>query len=163
MWFGRKKNGECEAARDLLERLPEDWGVAEPGRLPANLAQGVRAHLEGCAECRIFADELLEVRGMLQRELDGPEPGPFFLKRVMAGIAEREARLEQSIQTWAAVPRLAYRFSVLASLGLLIMGSWLYERRSQPQPSQSTLEQRAPEGLVGGTPVQDDFYLNTTD
>ena len=71
--------------------------------------------------------------------------------------------LENSAQAWAAVPRLAYRFSVLVSLTLLIAGSWLYQRPAHTVTVAGVSAEQSSEGLVegGGTTMQDDFLLNT--
>ena len=131
--------------------------------LLAELPEETRAHVNACDDCRMFATELVEVRGMFQGMDTGPQPGPYFLARVMAAISDREGELERSSQTWAAVPRLAYRLSVLASLSLLVAASWLYQ---QPrQVSVASVSAQNAEGLVDGSgnTVQDDFLLNTAD
>lgn len=169
MWTAKKNiTMNCEATQDALEREttgPASEGVVALGTLLVRLPDSVREHVNSCSDCRVFADELLEVRGMFIGSLKGPEPGPFFLQRVMASIASRELEFERKTQTWAAVPRLAYRLSVLASLTLLIAGSWLYERPTQPTSVAGMSAEQSPEGLIeGGNPVvQDDFLLNTAD
>ena len=159
---------ECEAVRDVLERT-SNGDVAEPEsvrRLPlAALSERQRNHLNACDDCRIFAKELLQVRELLRGAADGPQPGPFFLARVMASIAGRESEVEAKTQTWAAVPRLAYRLSVLASLLLVIAGSWLY-RSPAPQTTVAAVSsEQFSEGLVegGNIPAQDDALLNLAD
>jgi hypothetical protein len=167
MWGQVKKiNNECEQVRDALERstsVVDDERVVAVGMLLARLPERVRKHVNVCSDCRIFADELVEVRGMFQGEVQGPQPGPFFLARVMASIADREVELERSAQTWAAVPRLAYRLSVLASLTILVAGSWLYQGPSHPSTIAGIGTEQSPEGLVEGGVVQDDFLLNAAD
>ena len=166
MWLLTKRSGkECEGVRDALERSTEQreaGGIVAPGSLLARLPERGRKHVSACSHCRTFAEELLEVRGMFESEETGARPGPYFLARVMAAIADREMELEKSAQTWAAVPRLAYRFSVLVSLTLLITGSWLYQRPAHITVAGVSAEQSS-EGLVegGGTTMQDDFLLNT--
>jgi hypothetical protein len=157
---------DCEHVRDALERStnPGAESVVALGTLLAGLPESMRLHVNACSECRVFADELVEVRGMFRGEPAGPQPGPYFLSRVMASIAARERKLEKSSQTWAAVPRLAYRLSVLACLTILIAGSWLYERPSPTTSVASISAEQSPEGLVeGSVPIQDDFLLNTAD
>jgi hypothetical protein len=164
MWRLTKKIAtECESTQDALERGPiraADAGVMTLGALP----ESARAHLAACSDCQIFANELMEIRTVLQRDLGGPQPSPFFLARVMASIANREVELEKSKQTWAAVPRLAYRLSVLACLTLLIAGSWLYQPPAHKAAMGVSAEQSS-EGLVEGgtTTIQDDFLLNTAE
>jgi len=166
MWFQSNKiANECEAVRDAMERTSSgDVVESEAARLAvlASLSEHLRSHLNACDDCRIFAEELLQVRELLRGAADGPQPGPFFLARVMASIAGRESELEAKTQTWAAVPRLAYRLSVLASLLLLIAGSWLY-RSPAPQTTVAAVSsEQFSEGLVegGNVSVQDDALLN---
>jgi hypothetical protein len=121
--------------------------------------------LRACEDCAIFAEELFEVRDLLRGGASGPQPGPFFMAQVMRSIAEREIQLqERETQMWAAVPRLAYRLSVVASLALLIAASWLYQKPVQ-QASVTTIgSDQHSEGLVeGGAPVQDDLLVTTAD
>src|SRR5258708_6212085 len=131
MWLLTKRNAkQCEGVRDALEGSTEQReapGSVARGALLARLPERGRKHVNECSDCRSLAKELLEVRGMFESEDNGARPGPYFLARVMAAIADREMEMEKSAQTWAAVPRLAYRFSVLVSLTLLIAGSWLYQ------------------------------------
>jgi hypothetical protein len=168
MWLLTKRTGkQCEGVRDALERgteRREARGSVALGTLLARLPERGRKHVSECGDCRTFAEELLGVRGMFESEENGAKPGPFFLSRVMAAIADREMELEKSAQTWAAVPRLAYRLSVLVSLTLLIAGSWLYQRPVHTVSMAGVSAEQSSEGLVegGGTTIQDDFLLNTT-
>jgi anti-sigma factor RsiW len=143
---------ECQSTQDALER-----GTAR--------ASEVRTHLTSCGECQIFADELRQVRGMLRQDFGGPQPGPFFLARVMASIADQEVELEKRSQIWVAVPRLAYRLTVLASLTLLVAGSWLYQPPSHKSTTASVNAEQSSEGLVEGSTstIQDDFLLSTAE
>ena len=167
MWLLTKRTGkQCEGVRDALERgteRREARGIVALGSLLARLPERGRKHVSECGDCRTFAEELLEVRGLFESEENGARPGPFFLARVMAAIADREMELEKSAQTWAAVPRLAYRLSVLVSLTLLIAGSWLYQRPVHTVSVAGLSAEQSSEGLVegGGTTIQDDFLLNT--
>ena len=176
MWFlGSSLNKQCEAARGALELTvsrPDAGEIVALETLLAQLPQSARKHAIACGECRIFADELLEVRTMLQFDrqsriaaVEIAQPGPYFMARVMAAIAERETEQEKKAQTWAAVPRLAHWLSVLASLTLLIAGSWLYQRPAQPATVAGINAEQNYEGLVegSGNAVQDDFLLNTAD
>jgi hypothetical protein len=166
MWLPRRGAGDCAKAHDVIEQFS---GVEQSldavnlhdllGELPAD----VRSHVSACSDCRTFAAEFLEVRTMLRGAETGPQPGPYFMARVMATISEREVDLERSSQqAWAAVPRLAYRLSVLASLSLLFAVSWLYQH---PRHTTVSVAEQNSEGLVesnnGG--IQDDFLLNPAD
>ena len=166
MWlFTRGRQNECESVRDVLERATsgENREDVALGTLLARLPEGDRQHVGDCTDCRMFADELLEVRGMFGHEQTGAQPGPYFLSRVMAAISEREAELEGSTQTWAAVPRLASRLAVLASLTLLIAGSWLYQQPRHTTTVAGISAEQNSEGLVEGSSnaLQDDMLLSS--
>lgn len=162
MWqLKNKANAECERICDALEAtasLETRGEIAASGTLLARLPHTMREHIYSCEACRTFAEELAEAREVLGVLENKTEPGPFFLTRVMASIASKEADGERSSQTWAAVPRLASRLTVLASLGLLIAATWLYQ-----MPSPSTVvgwnsSQWA--GLVDTSAVQDDLLVS---
>jgi len=162
MWrFVHKASAECELVCDALEASvgPEARGpIAASGTLLTLLAQGLREHVYSCEACRTFAEELVEAREILGAQENKTEPGPFFLARVMASIAAREADLERNAQTWAAVPRLASRLTVLASLGLLIAATWVYQMPSAPNIAGWNAPQWA--GLVDTSAVQDDLLVS---
>ena len=183
MWLlTRGYKRECADFHDAIERISSVKrssdvmalnNVARDSMAPdtialdallARLPEGARKHVNHCGDCRSAARELLEVRAMFQREDSGAQPGPYFLARVMAAIADRELELEKSSQTWAAVPRLAYRLSVLASLSLLVAASWLYQQPRHVSVASASAAQNA-EGLVDGSgnTLQDDFLLITAD
>jgi hypothetical protein len=168
MWLTTSGYGsECAKVHDALESIsggePSE-GVLALGVLLAQLSEEERAHVNACDDCRMFAAELLEVRGMFQYADTGPQPGPYFLARVMAAISDREGELERISKTWAAVPRLAYRLSVLASVSLLVAAGWLYQQPQHASVTSASAAQNT-EGLVdsSGNTVQDDFLLNTAD
>lgn len=169
MWrLTNKVERQCKAARDALERSTggaQDANAPMLGTVLAGVPANVRHHVASCRECGIFAEELVEVREMLQQRLDGPQPGPFFLTRVMASIAEREVELEKRSQIWAAVPRLASRLTVLAALTLLVAGSWLYQPPGHKTSTAAVNAEQSSEGLAEGStvPIQDDFLLNTAE
>jgi hypothetical protein len=106
----------------------------------------------------MFAEEMVEARELLGAPLEKAVPGPFFLARVMASIAAKEAEMERSAQTWAAVPRLASRLTVLASLGLLIAATWVYQMPSPASVVGWNSQQWA--GLVDTSAVQDDLLVS---
>jgi hypothetical protein len=158
------EQSEDVVALDNVARHTMARDAVAPDTLLARLPEGARKHVNHCSDCRRATRELLEVRGMFQREDTGVHPGPYFLARVMAAIADRELELEKSSQTWAAVPRLAYRLSVLASLTLLVAGSWLYQQPHHAIVAGVTTAQSS-EGLVDGSgaTIQDDFLLSSAE
>jgi hypothetical protein len=176
MWMLNNKIAkDCEPAREELERITGRHATEEFTSLDSlldHLPHNERLHASGCAECQLFAKDVLELKTIFVAEHEDArqsdqkqvQPGPYFMARVMAAIAAREAQEDQSAQTWAAVPRLAHRLSVLASLTLLIAGSWLYQRPTPTTVASISAEQNS-EGLVDGssTAIQDDFLLITAD
>lgn len=135
--LGMKKNRkECSHVLDALENSAE--GVTA-------LSASQRQHLAACADCQDAADAFSVSRSILQ-ELPAREaaPGPWFAPRVMAAIAAREAELRQSLDAWAAVPKLAARLSWVSALALLLASTWLYESPKHTQNSgnqgQGTIE-----------------------
>jgi hypothetical protein len=141
--LGIKKNRDgCSRLRDALED-------GAHGATALTAAQ--REHLAACAACQEAADVFTMSRDILQ---DLPShaaaPGPWFAPRVMAAIAAREADLRQSLDAWAAVPRLAARLSWVSALALLLASTWLYSspRRAQNSGNQN---QGSIESLFDGT------------
>ena len=113
----RMNERKCSAVRDALENAPE---------APA-LSAAQRAHLAACAECQTAAEDILSARHVLAELPHAAEPGPWFAPRVMAAIAARESELRQTLEAWAAVPRLAARLTWLSALALLLASTWLYQ------------------------------------
>lgn len=113
----RMNQRKCNAVRDALESAPEG---------PA-LSASQRAHLAACAECQTAAEDISATRHVLAELPRTAEPGPWFAPRVMAAIAARESELRQTLEAWAAVPRLAARLTWLSALALLLASTWLYQ------------------------------------
>ncbi|HSC46249.1 MAG TPA: hypothetical protein VLC94_10470 [Candidatus Acidoferrum sp.] len=161
-WLNKNSSRECDEFCGFLEgSANQGQSDAAKTALFAAVPAKLREHAASCETCRTFADELLQVRAMLSGSGNQAQPGPFFLARVMAAIADRETRIETAAQTWAAVPRLASRLTVLASLGLLIAASWVYglPRTSRSSPGIVSSSQPA-EGLVDGGAIQDDLLVS---
>lgn len=157
MWGTKDKtSAKCERICDALEAsapAATRGETAASGTLLARLPEAMREHVFSCEACRAFAEELVEARELLGVMKDKAEPSPFFLARVMASIASKEAELENKAQTWAAVPRLASRLAVLASVGLLIAATWLYQMPSAANGTGWNSQQWA--GLVDTSAVDD--------
>jgi hypothetical protein len=163
MWqLKNEANAECECICDALEAsatLETRGETAASGTLLEQLPHNMREHIYSCEACRTFAEELVEAREVLRVQEVKAEPGPFFLARVMASIASKEAQLERSAQTWAAVPRLASRLTVLAWLGLLIAATWVYQ---MPNATTTVAGWNSSQwaGLVDTSSVQDDLLVS---
>ena len=126
-----KKLDECGRLRDALE------GAAET----AALSRAHQEHLAACPQCQVAADDIAMSRALL-REVPARTalPGPWFAPRVMAAIAARESELVQSLEAWAAVPRLAARLTWLSALALLLASTFLYQLpKFTPRSSNETV------------------------
>jgi len=160
MWGAKSKvKARCERVCDALEMSsPETLGgIVSTGTLLARLPQEMREHVYSCESCRSFAEEMVDAREILSARENKAEPGFFFLARVMASIAAREAELERKSQTWAAVPRLASRLTLVASLGLLIAATWVFQMPNSASIAGWNSQQWA--GLVDSS-VQDDLLVS---
>src|SRR5260370_14819167 len=68
-------------------------------------------------------------------------PEPWFAPRVMAAITARESELRESLEAWAAVPRLAARLTWLSALALLLASTLLYQLpKSTPRYGNESAE-----------------------
>jgi len=113
----RMNEKKCSAVRDALENALDASELSAPQR----------AHVAACAECQTAAEDILAARGVLAELPRASEPGPWFAPRVMAAIAARESELRQTLEAWAAVPRLAARLTWLSALAILLASTWLYQ------------------------------------
>jgi hypothetical protein len=59
---------------------------------------------------------------------------PWFAPRVMAAIVAREAELRQSIDTWAIVPKLAWRLTWVSAVALVLASTWFLQRPAVAPP-----------------------------
>jgi len=64
------------------------------GRLPAEDALNIQAHLEGCAICQREVEELRALRRLL-RAVATPEPREVFWARLAAQVAEERRRMSR--------------------------------------------------------------------
>jgi hypothetical protein len=153
MWnlLGMRKNQEdCGRLRDALENVKDIAALSSPQQ----------EHLAACQECRSASADISMARALFRDvPAHAASPGPWFAPRVMAAIAARESELRESLETWAAVPRLAARLTWISGLALLLASTWLYEspRFMQNAGSQATVESifDSPQS----SPPQDDVVL----
>lgn len=134
---------KCEEFFVELERLPLETPssrTAEEWR--ASLTEVARAHAVSCTECGSALEDFAETRGALGMARERlPEPGPWFVARVMATIrAEAE---EQKNGVWLGVMKLAPKLAALAALLLVLGGTWALQLRQAAY-------QRNPNGQVEG-------------
>ena len=112
----RKNHGECSRLRDALENVADVTA----------LSSVQQKHLAACPACRAASADISMTRIVL-RDVRAALPEPWFAPRVMAAIAARESELRQSLEAWAAVPRLAARLTWISGLALLVASTWLYQ------------------------------------
>jgi hypothetical protein len=146
----RRKLDECGRLSDALE------GAAET----AALSRAQQEHLAACPQCQAVADDIVMSRALL-REVPARAalPGPWFAPRVMAAIAVRESELLQSLEAWAAVPRLAARLTWLSALALLLASTWLYQLpKFTPRSANETVAESLFDSPQSSSP-QDDAVL----
>jgi len=161
-WLNRNVTRDCDEYCEFLERTANsDRATMNIAAVLSSAHAKLREHAVSCETCRTFADDMLQVRSMFAEEAGNKaQPSPYFLSRVMATIADREFQLQTVAQTWAAVPRLASRLTVLASLGLLIAASWVYEMPRTSKSSTIASSGQPSEGLVDAGSVQDDLLVS---
>ncbi len=112
----RKNHGECSRLRDALENVADVTA----------LSSVEQKHLAACPACQAASADISMTRIVL-RDVRAALPEPWFAPRVMAAIAARESELRQSLEAWAAVPRLAARLTWISGLALLVASTWLYQ------------------------------------
>jgi hypothetical protein len=158
MWnlLGIRKKHRDEGS-SLRDRLADGAELAQ-------LSPAQREHLAACPDCQDAADDVLISQTLLSNLPPvAATPGPWFAPRVMAAIAAREAELRQSLDAWAAVPRLAARLTWLSALALLVASTWLYQLPKSTQTSRnnnSSAESLFDSGAQSSGP-QDDAVLPT--
>jgi hypothetical protein len=110
--------------------------------------------LAACPECQAAADEVFVTRAILRDVPSRAElSAPWFAPRIMAAIAAKESELRQSLDTWAAVPRLAARLTWLSALALLVASTWLYQLpKSTPKSSNNSSVESLFDSTQSGTP-----------
>jgi hypothetical protein len=149
-----KKSRECRSLRDLLERAAE---VSE-------LSAAQQKHLAACPECQEFADDILMTRTILS---DMPRhaalSAPWFAPRVMAAIAAKESELGQSLDIWAAVPRLAARLTWVSALALLLASTWLYQSPRHTQTAANSNQGSIESLFDSAQPAAPDDVLPSTE
>ena len=139
----RKTHDACTNLRDVLENAADVAALSAPQR----------EHLAACADCQEVADAIFIGRSVLQEAPPAASPGPWFAPRVMAAIAAREAELRQSLDAWAAVPRLAQRLTWVSALALLLASTWLYQTpRHAQNAANGNQNQGAFESLFDASP-----------
>jgi len=154
----------CESFREQLERLPLEPPGSKAGDWREILPQEAREHAAKCATCDAALGDFVETRqalGGMRSAL--PEPGPWFVSRVMAAIRAQEKEVrEQAEGVWISVMRLAPRLSAFAAVLLVLGGTWVMELRRAEHVRQQQM--RPAEGMfetAPSAPPNDDIIAST--
>lgn len=133
--LSRETKVNCEWFLNELELLPSAGSQgATPEKLLAGMPGAAREHALRCASCNGALRDFADTRRAMARMKDGlPEAGAWFASRVIAAIRRKEEEIEELRNgVWINVRRLAPRLVALASLLLLLGGTWaLQVRRSE--------------------------------
>jgi hypothetical protein len=154
----------CEWLLSELEALPMDEAIGGTAQVwMLRMPPDVRGHAAECANCRQSLEDFAETRSMLA-QMDLPEAGPWFTRRVMNAIALKEAELEERVDGfWIGVRRLAPRLVAFATLILMLGGTWAFQEHRAHQSGQQA---RPAEGIFEATPsvqVNDDIVATANE
>lgn len=88
------------------------------GDLPEKEAREINVHLNECASCAAFAEEMKKTLGVIQTE-KSPEVNPFFYTRLKARMENEEIQEKQRVgfPVWEKVLQPAF-FSLLLLAGI---------------------------------------------
>ncbi len=163
---GDQNEAMCEKFLMELEELPVDSSGSGSGALHATLlallSRESQQHATACADCRAALLDLTQTRAVLRGVPSAnPEPGPFFVARVMALIAARQNELNATEGVWTSVRRLAPRLVAFTAVLLVLGGTWAFELRRED--SMRRADARSPETIfdsVTNAPLNDDVLLS---
>lgn len=128
---------KCKKARDVL--------TAEyPGAAPAHSQQLAR-HLEGCALCRRYGEEMTAVRSELRNHRTILEPDGSFSARVLERLPRREPDQASDLLGWAALRLLPVALALA-----LVLGAWSLLSSPSPETLLSSMEQDPIAWVLGG-------------
>lgn len=90
------------------------------GDLSEKEAREIKLHLNECADCAAFAEDMQKTLGIIQVE-KSPQVNPFFYTRLKARMENKETREKQPIgfSVWEKVLQPAF-FSLLLLAGIYI-------------------------------------------
>jgi hypothetical protein len=151
--LGKDGKANCEDFLNELEGLPVDRpGGATAEELSRSLPPQSRGHAASCASCQAALEDFAEARRVLRtRREESPQPGPFFMKRVMAAINAQEAEIEEEKNGfWISIRRIAPRLAAFAAVLLVLCGTWAFEVRRAEHGSAPVV--RPADGLFETAP-----------
>lgn len=108
------------------------------GRLPAETAATVTAHLERCSACREEVESARLAGPLLHAGLEPtPAPGGVFWTRVRARLREEEEK-QRVTQFWPALEVLARRFTLTSAAALLLLFGYLIASETKEQNASAS-------------------------
>ena len=135
MWkLLKRQNGECEHLQDLLESSAAGVPGGSIEELVLSLPADGQAHFAECRSCREATQDLRTTRELLGFVAPARDGGPWFARRVLSAITERELAFPMS--PWSMVPRFASRLAWASAIVLLAGSTWLYQRPKQGPNNQ---------------------------
>ncbi len=162
----RAKNTKenCDWFLNELEGLATDGPRGTiPEELLGRMPDAAREHARRCTSCEAALKDFAETRSALKGMKAGmPEAGPWFTVRVMAAIKAQEEEIEEKKNgVWISVRRLAPRMVAIATVLLMLVGTWALELRRAEQARGPEI--RPAESLFEGVrsaPVNDDVIAS---
>ncbi len=112
---GSPANGPCPEYEALLEDFLE-------GKLETSATERVAKHLQDCRVCRMCLANTAKsvfLLKQLREPWEGPAPG--FARRAMGAIRAVEERLAEEKSFWKPLEILAWRVTMAATLGLVML------------------------------------------
>ncbi|MFZ0640452.1 MAG: zf-HC2 domain-containing protein [Candidatus Acidiferrales bacterium] len=124
----------------------EDCGKLEPllddylhGELPRATADRLAAHLNTCGNCREALDDLSISAKLVGAAFERTEdPGPGFVRLVMARINVAEQWLQEQKSFWRPFEALVWRLAFSAALVLVFLFAYGVRISSEPPEASPT-------------------------
>ena len=137
--------------------------------LTAHEMEQVKAHLDSCAGCASEAEEVLQMKLCIERDLETLTPSPDFNDKLMARIqdlaSEREVREERS--WWHRLlheffPSVKLRWAAAGAVSVVVLAFAVILTQKRPEVSPQFLsdngEERAGELIAGSQDHADSVY-----
>jgi predicted anti-sigma-YlaC factor YlaD len=143
------QNTACPEFEALLEdHLAGELGGPEAVKLSE--------HLKTCPGCRAALDLAAASRRLLAVAEPTPDPGPGFVRLVMARIRSGQERTASEKSIWLPFVSVAWRFAAAASLAVIALVSYSTTQHSVSQESLAQMRGTHPRDLVsdGGSPPE---------
>jgi len=109
------------------------------GQLTGQEASQIRAHLESCEECRLFADYQSSIYSIIQTEKE-IQSDPFLATRIEGLMQQTGYRKESQVLRPKLIPALAFSVFILAGIiGGIGLGKLIIPANQQDQVARNEL------------------------